>query len=1359
MKKSRLSGVRRSFAIACASLLTFGAFGAYAANPNQDEVVTLDARWSRYEYKPNEIIVKFKPESQVNMTHSKGRFASSAVTEVDNLLRSLGVENVEALMPLTGAQPVSRKMRAYNGSEVEVKDLSKLYVVKLQATDADANIFEAIEQLEALDEVEFAEPNYIMHALETDFSSEPDDPMYDVQYGLSAIKLDQLWKEPVLEKDGPVIAILDTGVDITHPDLAANIWTNPQEENGSEGYDDDKNGFKDDIHGWDFINNTGDIQDFNGHGTHCAGIAAACGFNSQGIIGANPDAKIMPVAVLQSNGTGDTATVIKGVDYASANGAKIISMSLGSYASSTALEEALGRAYQNAVIVAAAGNDGYCLNHKHPENGQPAPMPMFPGAYTFVLGVQASGEGGGMAGFSNYDDNGATFSEYPESQLYNYELKAPGVSIISTYPGGNYKKLNGTSMATPLVAGALSRLLQTKEYNNWENLFGDLIHTSQSNGVLDIYAAFNLKDEDRRPELQFVGFDMVDENGDGRPDAGEEVEFYPWIRNTWGNVSGIKVSLANNEATVSDIVEILTDEVEFGHSLSSYGKARALNPVKLKVNKDAADGRIVKLKLTAYADNVEPIENEFEITLENGVEIGGVITKDTTLSPENKYIITSNIGIVDNVTLTILPGTILEVRPGLGISLAPNAKLICNGEPNKFITFKQSNTETKGNQPLILGTNNSENVDLSYVIFENFYKDLSSASYGLMAYVTIHDCIFRNISTSILLYGVKGTRLNLFENNGRPVSDNVQITCSNFVNNKLYYKYLLDYSRSNITTQFFDNSSIFNNFYNNENISIAFRPSQPQILTLEPLFFGSSKENIVKKGILDINSGDGYGIVDLSNMLTKPSEEAHGIVWKVLVEGKDAQDEFDDIDPLGVGRYKFEVYFNRKMNTEKAPTIAMGVRAPYTQTAIGEDGAWSEDGKVYTAYLTISGKDDIDGLNRIYVAGAEDDEYFSIPVENYRFNVYVSAAGSMSDEFFATPGLGKVDLTWESSDENIDDVLGYNIYRYTIDQDGNESAHQQINKHLVDETTYTDFEVVPGNAYLYYYKTLRTNMTENSASKVVRAVPLTAQKGDANGSLTIDVVDVVTEVNYIIGENPQPFIFEAADINEDLDINVLDVVGTINIINTLENGANGSAMEAEGVARFTLEDGTLYVESDIPMGGLQVRLNAERGESITPLESFSGFEQVNSWTSDNEYLYMLFSMAGKSISPGRHALLKIGDATVSELVASNVNGGKLDVEYNDDITGIETVEAGDGMRVYPNPFKDVVNINYSVAGDTKVFFVVNNLQGALVASASRQAFAGNNTLTINGANLPAGIYFVQMIVDGKNVKTFKLIKE
>ena len=174
---------------------------------------------------------------------------------------------------------------------------------------------------------------------------------------------------------------------------------------------------------------------------------------------------------MQSDGTGDVATIIQGIDYATDNGATFLSMSIGHYSYSIAEEQALAKAYSKATLVAAAGNWGLDIYSRY--------GPFFPAGFTFVLGVEASTESSRTL-FSNFDPDGPVYSAFGEEQLYNYELRAPGVNIFSTYPQGRYKSMNGTSMACPLAAGAISRLMQCKSYEyqviNREILFGDLIH-------------------------------------------------------------------------------------------------------------------------------------------------------------------------------------------------------------------------------------------------------------------------------------------------------------------------------------------------------------------------------------------------------------------------------------------------------------------------------------------------------------------------------------------------------------------------------------------------------------------------------------------------------------------------------------------------------------------------------------------------------------------------------------------------------------------------------------------------------------------------------------------------------------------
>ena len=425
---------------------------------------------------------------------------------------------------------------------------------------------------------------------------------------------------------------------------------------------------------------------------------------------------------------------------------------------------------------------------------------------------------------------------------------------------------------------------------------------------------------------------------------------------------------------------------------------------------------------------------------------------------------------------------------------------------------------------------------------------------------------------------------------------------------------------------------------------------------------------------------DCFTTVDLSNMPTRPYKEAHGIVWKVVVDGYDAQDEFDLLPPLGVGRHKFEVYYNRNdMDTTFTPSVSMGLREPYTQTPIADGGYWTvkDSASVYTAFLNITGRLQADGLNRIRVMGGKDHDHFDIPDEKYRFNVLVQAAGSMATGFAAEAGLGRVNLTWNNEHNDFDDAMGFNVYRYGepkpqliysphYDDYGNYWENDTImvadtirlNEMILDLDTdhFTDYEVTPGETYYYYYKVLSTDLKEYDISNVVAATPLTSMLGDANASGDVDVADVITTVNYAAGMEPKPFLFEAADVNVDTEIDILDVIGIIKII-TRPNSAATASVEA--VAEYTVEDGIVYVDCPVDLAGVQLMLAANPEATITATEALNGFEQVGAWMSENSYLFMAYNMNGRVIPAGKHAILNIGDANITDIRLSDKDGHNI----------------------------------------------------------------------------------------------------
>jgi subtilisin family serine protease len=236
-----------------------------------------------------------------------------------------------------------------------------------------------------------------------------------------------------------VVAIVDSGVDWHHPDLAANIWTNPGESCpgcANDGIDNDGNGYVDDVHGWDFVNDDNDPSDDNGHGTHVAGTIGASGSNGLGVTGVNWNVKIMPLKFIGANGEGSADDAVRAILYATRMGAVVSNNSWGGEEFSQALEDAIADAdARGSLFVAAAGNSGRNTDT----------TPDYPSGFDVpnVLTVGATDQNDVKAWFSNYGRR-------------TVDLAAPGTNIYSTWPGGTYRFLDGTSMAAPHATGVVA---------------------------------------------------------------------------------------------------------------------------------------------------------------------------------------------------------------------------------------------------------------------------------------------------------------------------------------------------------------------------------------------------------------------------------------------------------------------------------------------------------------------------------------------------------------------------------------------------------------------------------------------------------------------------------------------------------------------------------------------------------------------------------------------------------------------------------------------------------------------------------------------------------------------------------------
>ena len=320
----------------------------------------------------------------------------------------------------------------------------RTFVASVPAADRGA----ALAELRADPRVRFAEPD-ATYGIDT----LPNDPSFGQLWGLNNIGQTVKTSTGTADADidapeawatttgssSVVVAVIDSGVDWHHPDLAANIWTNPGESCPgcqNDGIDNDGNGYVDDVHGWDFVNNDNDPFDDNGHGTHVAGTIGASGNNGVGVAGVNWNVQIMPLKFIGANGQGTADDAVRAILYATRMGAVVSNNSWGGEDFSQALEDAIADAdAHGSLFVAAAGNSARNTDT----------TPDYPSGFDVpnVLTVGATDQNDVRAWFSNYGKR-------------TVDLAAPGTNIYSTWPGGSYRFLDGTSMAAPHATGVVA---------------------------------------------------------------------------------------------------------------------------------------------------------------------------------------------------------------------------------------------------------------------------------------------------------------------------------------------------------------------------------------------------------------------------------------------------------------------------------------------------------------------------------------------------------------------------------------------------------------------------------------------------------------------------------------------------------------------------------------------------------------------------------------------------------------------------------------------------------------------------------------------------------------------------------------
>lgn len=512
-------------------------------------------------YASNELIMKVK--------HLESRTKQSATLSQD-LLSELTFLDVESITPTIQFSQTSRS-----------QDLMQIVSVKY---NADIDPMEASGKLKRSKNIYWVEPRFVYEV-----GLIPDDPKFEDQYYLSRIAAEDAWDISTGDTS-VVIAIIDTGVDWDHPDLEANIWHN-WAEIPNNGVDDDENGYVDDHIGWDFggLDGTPDndpVEDNAYHGTHVAGCAAAVTNNGEGVASIGFNSRIMCVKTAREDMKNDHGTVYiyygnEGVVYAADNGADVVNMSYGGSGYSEYSFDVMQYAYSKGVVlVGAAGNENSSLPH-------------YPSGYDNVLSVAASDQDDIRASFSNYG--------------YTVDVLAPGVSIYNTWFDDTYAWLQGTSMASPIVAG-LAALVKAQFPNYTPNQIAEQIRVTSDNtdpvngqyigrlgyGRINAYYALT---ETEKKSARITMLEILDSDGgdgDAIYESGETLNVYFEVSNYLNPTNSLQITLE----TTNPNVTIQNSTFSAGAMATLESLNNGTQPLTVSISNDAGSNVTAEFKLS-----------------------------------------------------------------------------------------------------------------------------------------------------------------------------------------------------------------------------------------------------------------------------------------------------------------------------------------------------------------------------------------------------------------------------------------------------------------------------------------------------------------------------------------------------------------------------------------------------------------------------------------------------------------------------------------------------------------------------------------------------------------------------------------
>jgi subtilisin family serine protease len=1116
------------------------------------------------DFQPGQLVIKFRPQVQVRRSSTGGAARASVgkLTDSPDLNRILSEQGITGLEPVF-PEPEAALQRA-GAVPKDERGLSRWYRAETKQALKDT-----VDRLLTDPGVEAAEPDFLRKlagtAPEAVAPSGPEpgqaartgnpalrkmdgpsdtppnvstDPLFSQQWHLSAAKVTDAWS--YLQSQGlppggsrdVVVAVIDSGVDLNHPDFAANLWTNSREIAGN-GIDDDGNGYVDDVHGIDAITRTGNPMDDHGHGTHVAGIVAAQGHNNAGGVGVAYNVQVMPIKAAQYSGVLASSDIARAINYAVAQGADVINMSFGGYNRSQIEGDALAVAFGQCVLVAAAGNDS------HSNEAACLGAPMYPAAYNWVLGVMASTTGGDLADFSNSDC-------IPHNSI-EYELMAPGVDVMSTLPDGQYAAWDGTSMAAPVVSG-IAALVRTK-YADKDVYSSRFIMGQIAANAAPVADAFKALTVPPKPELSYLEHWLFDttaqaanNDDDGIVDSGETVDLAIVIRNHWGKADQVTAKLeayAEGAFQPDPYVTWITDTVDYGAVGSFNSDDNGLihdaqqtitgvqHPFRFQVSSSCPNDHLIPLKLKLTCRNgldagdtaTYTSVSQFFLIVQRGRELPRIISSDMTLTKDYYWLVPDATLVESGVTFRATEGTQIQfggITPndpyneGVEPLIQANGTVILQGSASEPIELFASAfaADSRARLRNIAGGS----IHLSYTRMLNPELVSSSAAdhcwfgqdkseFGGVPWIcvqadNISKTVFSKLGSTVFpltLYCGNIKKENLFDNCYLNGAGALHYSSSAFLKNvKLLSSQWGDrtYLSSVIILDGYVSESgrdnAFLNLWWDPDISHWMRfttggEGQPSVL--QSNYWGTLSRTLIRAAISDHEDDFNRRHCIYEPILTDPPVTCYPFVADVQISTGGQE----NTSKVGAEPIVFRVIFNRDMDPSVQPQVSFGPDIPYTDyTARKVEGGW-HDARTWVGTFNVTPVTG-DGYQYIRVAGAvaAEDPWLVTGDDSERFRFEIITSGTESMNLQATGGEGKVSISWMQDDFEM--LAGYNLYRSP--NPSNNFARLNGAIIPVSQRTWQDTAVTPGQAYYYKFTVVKTDMSESDFSNLAAGTPL-----------------------------------------------------------------------------------------------------------------------------------------------------------------------------------------------------------------------------------------------------------------------------